>query len=124
MWDSQAKDPAYIIMPSFEENKFLQLLEQEHMIEPAYDVLDVGCGVGVYAMAIAKRVHSATGVDFSPKMIESGKQMLESEKIANVTLACMDWSAADIMRQGFKERFDLVFAHTTPQFAMQSPLKK
>jgi SAM-dependent methyltransferase len=124
MWDSQAKDPVYNIMPSFEENKFLQLLEQEHMIEPSYDVLDVGCGVGVYAMVLAKRVHSSTGVDFSPKMIEYGKLKLKSEKIANVTLSCMDWSTVDIVKQGFKERFDLVFAHTTPAICDASTFEK
>jgi SAM-dependent methyltransferase len=114
MWDSQAEDPIYNIMPTFEDNKFLQLLQQEQMINPTFDVLDVGCGVGVYAMTIAKRAHSAMGVDFSQKMISRGKAKLEQDKISNVTLSCMDWSTVDIEKQGFKERFDLVFAHTTP----------
>jgi SAM-dependent methyltransferase len=124
MWNSQAKDPIYNVMPTFQDNKFIQLLEQEHMLDPAYDVLDVGCGVGVYAMALAKRVHSATGVDFSPEMINRGKEKLETEKIANVTLSCMDWNTADIVQAGFKERFDLVFAHTTPAICDVSTFEK
>jgi SAM-dependent methyltransferase len=114
MWDSQAKDPIYNMLPTFEDTKFLQLLEHEHMLEPTFDVLDVGCGVGVYAMALAKRVHSATGVDFSPEMINRGKEKLKTEKKTNVTLSCMDWNTVDLVQTGFKERFDLVFAHTTP----------
>jgi SAM-dependent methyltransferase len=114
MWDSQAEDPIYNITPTFQDNKFLQLLDQEHMIDPTCDVLDIGCGVGVYAMAMASRVHSATGIDFSPKMIQKGKEKLEKEKISNITLSCIDWSKTDLTQLGFKGRFDLVFAHTTP----------
>lgn len=114
MWDSQADDPIYNIMPTFQDNKFLQLLEQEHMLEPTYDILDVGCGVGVYAMAIAKKVKSATGVDFSPKMIQKGQEKMGEMKLTNVTLSCIDWNTVDLTAQGFKGRFDLVFAHTTP----------
>jgi SAM-dependent methyltransferase len=124
MWDSQAEDPIYNILPTFEENKFLQLLQNEHMIKSNFDVLDVGCGVGVYAMAIAKQVHSAVGVDFSQKMIERGKEKLASEKISNVTLSCMDWSKVDLAEKGFKERFDLVFAHTTPAICNVSTIEK
>ncbi len=124
MWDSQAKDPTYNLMPTFKDNKFLQLLEQEHMIDSTYDVLDIGCGVGVYAMVLAKQVHSVTGIDFSPKMIEQGKQKLKNEKIINVTLSCMDWSTIDIEKQGFKEHFDLVFAHTTPAIYDASTFEK
>ncbi len=124
MWDSQAEDPIYNIMPTFQDNKFLQLLEQEHMIDPNYTVLDVGCGVGVYAMAIAQKVHSATGIDFSQKMIDRGKAKLETEKISNVTLACMDWSTVNLAENGFQERFDLVFAHTTPAICDASAFEK
>jgi SAM-dependent methyltransferase len=124
MWDSQAKDPIYNIIPTFQDNKFLQLLDQEHMIDPTYDVLDVGCGVGVYTMALANRVHSATGVDFSPSMINQGKEKLETEKINNVTLSCLDWNTVDIVQQGFKNRFDLVFAHTTPAICDVSTFEK
>jgi SAM-dependent methyltransferase len=124
MWDSQANEPIYNIIPTFEDNKFLQLLDQQHMLNPTYDVLDVGCGVGVYAMAIAKRVHWATGVDLSQKMIDQGKAKLEKEKICNVTLSCMDWTTVDLAEKGFKERFDLVFAHTTPAICDYSTFKK
>ncbi|MCW4025719.1 MAG: class I SAM-dependent methyltransferase [Candidatus Bathyarchaeota archaeon] len=124
MWNSQAKDPVYNIMPTFKDTKFLQLLQQENMINPAYDVLDVGCGVGVYAMALAQKLHSATGIDFSPEMIAHGKERLETEKIANVNLACMDWSTVDLEQQGFKERFDLVFAHTSPAICDAATFEK
>jgi SAM-dependent methyltransferase len=124
LWDSQSEDPIYNLMPTFQDNKFLQLLEQEHMLAETYDVLDIGCGVGVYPMALAKRVHSVTGIDLSPKMIQHGKEKIEKDKITNVTLSCMDWSAVDLVQQGFKERFDLAFAHTTPAICDVATFKK
>jgi SAM-dependent methyltransferase len=114
MWDSQADDPTYNIMPTFQDNKFLQLLDKEGMLNPTYDVLDVGCGVGVYAMALAKKVHSATGIDFSPKMLQKGQAKIKELYLTNVSFSCMDWNTVDLEQQGFKERFDLVFGHTTP----------
>jgi SAM-dependent methyltransferase len=114
LWDSQAQDPIYNITPTLQTNKFLQLLQQENMLQPTYQTLDIGCGVGVYSIAIANQVHHATGIDLSPKMIERGKEKLQTEKIPNVTLTAMDWSNADLAQLGFEEKFDLVFAHTTP----------
>jgi SAM-dependent methyltransferase len=124
LWDSQAQDPIYNLMPTFQDNKFLQLLDQEHMLAQNYDVLDVGCGVGVYSMAVAQKVHSVTGVDLSPKMIQQGKEKLEKEKIPNVALSVLDWNVVDLEQQGFKERFDLVFAHTTPAICNAATFKK
>ncbi|MCW4019094.1 MAG: class I SAM-dependent methyltransferase [Candidatus Bathyarchaeota archaeon] len=70
LWASHAEDPVYNLMPTFQDNKFLQLLEQEHMIDETYGVLDIGYGIGVYSMALVKRMQSVTGIDISPKITE------------------------------------------------------
>ncbi|MCW4019093.1 MAG: hypothetical protein NWF00_10525 [Candidatus Bathyarchaeota archaeon] len=36
----------------------------------------------------------------------------------------MDWNAVDLVQQGFKERFDLVFAHTTPAICDAATFQK
>lgn len=114
LWDSQSDDPTYHYMPTFGDNEFLKLLETEHMLDKSYDVLDVGCGVGAYSIALAERVHTVTGLDISPKMLEHGKRILDASKIGNVTLELTDWNTLDIEQQGMLSRFDLVFAHNTP----------
>jgi len=124
LWDSQADDPTYHRIPTFEDNAFLQLLEREHMLDASYDVLDVGCGVGVYALALSKRVHSAVGIDLSPKMLEHGRTLLEREDRKNVTLTLTDWNLVDLGEQGLRERFDLVFTHTSPAVSDAASLEK
>jgi SAM-dependent methyltransferase len=124
LWDSQAEDPTYHQMPTFQDNKFLQLLEQERMIDSTSDVLDIGCGAGVYSLALAQRVQSVTGVDFSPKMIQKAQEKLTDHQKTNVVFTCKDWNAVDLAQEGFKERFDLVFAHTSPAISDASTFEK
>lgn len=110
LWDSQAGDPTYHHL----YDGFLDLMEQEHMLDKSFDVLDVGCGVGIYSIALAEKAHTVTGVDISPKMLAHGNQIIAESKIGNVSLKLMDWNTVDLAQNGMNERFDLVFAHNTP----------
>lgn len=110
LWDSQSGDPTYHHI----YDEFLKLLEREHMLDKSYDVLDIGCGVGVYSITLADRVNTATGLDISPKMIGHGLKILEYSGISNVRLETADWNTVDLEKQGMKERYNLVFAHNSP----------
>lgn len=47
-------------------------------------VLDIGCGPGQYALALAQRgAAHVTGIDFSERMIELAKQKAESHRLAD-----------------------------------------
>lgn len=114
LWSSQADDIVYTTIPTFESSGFLRLLDEEHMLDKTYDVLDIGCGTGVYSAAISGRINSAVGYDISDGMLGNGRKILEREKISNVTLKQADWRDIDLEAMGLVNRFDLVLAHTTP----------
>ncbi len=114
LWDSQADDTVYLTVPTFEGSGFLRLLEEEHMLDKSYDVLDIGCGTGIYSAAISSKINSAVGYDIAVKMLCNGRDILEQKKIKNVTLKQGNWQDMDIEALGLKNRFDLVLAHTTP----------
>ncbi len=49
-------------------------------------VIDLGCGVGHTAIAVAGRVAHVTGIDVTAEMLNEGQAQLARRKIANVTL--------------------------------------
>ena len=113
-WDSMSERFGDRPIPSFADNKFLQLLEREKMLSADAEVLDVGCGTGGHALAIAARAKSVVGVDLSPRMIEAANRRAGELQRDNVRFVVGDWHEFDVENEGFKEKFDLVFAHMTP----------
>lgn len=118
MWNSMAESFGDFIVPNFKDNTFLKLIERNNMLNREGLVLDVGCGTGQYALAIAERCQHVTGVDLSPEMINIAKQKALDYKIQNTDFYCRDWHDLDIEKSGYLHKFDLVFAHMTP--AIQS----
>ena len=49
-------------------------------------VIDLGCGVGHTAMAIAPHVAQVTGIDVTEEMLAEGRAQLQRRKLTNVTL--------------------------------------
>ncbi len=47
----------------------------------AHSVLDVACGTGTYALALAEKGFAAWGTDLSPEMIRQAKQKAERQKL-------------------------------------------
>jgi SAM-dependent methyltransferase len=118
LWNSMAQEFGEHTLPTFEDNSFLKLLQKKDMLGKDALVLDVGCGTGKYAIAIADRCKAVTGIDFSPNMIELAKQKAAEHQTGNVDFFCGDWHNFNLRQSGFEKKFDLVFAHMTP--AVQS----
>lgn len=65
-------------------------------------MLDLACGEGTFAVAMAKKGVQVTGVDLSPRLLEFARKHAEKENVA-VEFLCQDMCSLN-----FKERFDLV----------------
>ena len=65
-------------------------------------ILDVACGEGTFAVAMAEKGFDVTGIDLSPQMLEFARQRAQKSK-AEVTFIL-----GDMRTLGFKDRFDLV----------------
>jgi ubiquinone/menaquinone biosynthesis C-methylase UbiE len=81
-------------------------------IDGAATVLDVGCGTGVVARAIARRPGfrgRITGIDVSPRLIDAARRFAGQEGLAAVT----DFRAGDSQSLQLPDgAFDAVIAHT------------
>ncbi len=114
MWNSMAGSFGAFELPGFQDDSFLKLLDGYGMLDPAGRVLDVGCGAGKYALAIADRCQRVVAIDLAPQMIETAVRRGTELGVANVEFHCEDWHALDLDRAGYRNQFDLVVAHMTP----------
>lgn len=121
-WDSVSKEYADKGLPSFETDGFLTLMDQTIALTADLSSLDVGCGAGIYSLALASRLKHVTGVDFSPEMIKLAKRLAQKYQLHNTTFQQFNWLEEDA--SAYKHQFDLVYAHNTPALADYDTLKK
>ena len=111
-WDSVAGDYVREAKNNFETDPFLRFVSEKVRLDRNMSVLDVGCGAGAYAAALAERVGRVDGVDFSPEMVRLGREYAERNGLNNLHFLERNWHTCD--GSEFKGKYDLVFAHTTP----------
>jgi len=82
----------------------LQALVEAAAPTPTDQVLDLGCGAGHTALAIAPRVAHVTAVDVTPDMLATAARLAEQRRVSNVT-----FQRADATELPFGDaEFDLV----------------
>ena len=117
LWNREARNHARRPLPTAASSGFLQQLAQWQLPEEQASVLDIGCGAGGYALALAGRVRSVTGCDISPAMIQAARERAAALSCRNATFVCEDWATADVDAPPFRQGFDLVMARKTPAIA-------
>lgn len=106
--DASAEDYKEFAVPSWDDDPFLELLADEAPVEGA-TVLDIGCGAGTYARALAERAAQVTGIDLSGKMVEYARENSAAAGCSNVT-----FEQGDFRTMVVGGPFDMVIAHLTP----------
>lgn len=114
IWNRAAADYRAKPLPGLAESDFLRRMGERIPLHSEVRTLDVGCGSGVYSLALAKAGVQAVGVDISDGMIDGARARAEEMGLGGTSFSCMDWSEADVDSLGFRGQFDVVFAHMTP----------
>ena len=60
-------------------------LAEWELLQPAFNVLDIGCGIGRIEWALGSRVKAITAIDVSPRMIAEARRRCRD--LSNVTFA-------------------------------------
>jgi ubiquinone/menaquinone biosynthesis C-methylase UbiE len=82
-----------------------ELILAASQVGPADSALDVACGPGMIASAIAQQAHHVTGIDLTPAMIERAKALQQSLGLTNLT-----WRIGNVLPLPFPDAsFSLVF---------------
>jgi SAM-dependent methyltransferase len=76
--------------------------------------VDVACGPGVIARAMAGKVGSVSGVDLTPAMIEEARRRAGEEGIDNVSFALGDATALDLADVSFDGAITRLSLHHIP----------
>lgn len=93
-------DPAILAAATAE---IVEWLEMSDLLAPDADVLDLGCGIGRVAGALASRCRSVFGLDVSPGMIAEARRRhadqphLRFEVTAGQNLAFLDTDSFDLI---------------------------
>ena len=74
------------------------ILSHTHKTE--LDILDLGCGPGLYAEILARKGHRVTGVDFSENSINYARQAA-GEKNLDITYLCKDYTKLNLPEDHF-----------------------
>ena len=78
------------------------------------DILDIGCGTGIYTLPLALQCNSITGIDASKGMIERMREVAKLHNIENLKDVTGSWNEADIAREGFTKAFDVALVAMSP----------
>lgn len=78
-------------IPAHSSEETNRLIIEMAKIEPDATVLDVACGPGLVATAVAQVAKHVTGIDITPAMIEQAQQRQKEKRLTNMT-----WQVGDV----------------------------
>ncbi|MCG8616179.1 MAG: class I SAM-dependent methyltransferase [Desulfobacterales bacterium] len=106
------------------QDKVLSLLKGKGLLFEGMRVLDIGCGTGMLAIALAEQGAQVTAIDFSTGMLDRVRADLPTSLEDRVTLLQEDWHEVDIRERGWENAFDLVVAFMSPGVATPEAFDK
>jgi len=103
---------------------FVDISRNNGVIFEGAKVLDIGCGTGRLAFALAKEGADVTAIDFSDGMLDTMKNKTPEKLESRIHPIKADWEAVDLSECGWEKAFDLVVAHMTPAVRRPSSFLK
>lgn len=96
---------------------FLAFINEHNLLPvPANEsirTLDIGCGVGDYALGLSQEGYHAYGIDLATGMVQGAKQIADKEQ-TSLTLFIGPWSEELRQSQNWDHAFDLVYSIFCP----------
>ena len=94
-------------------NDLMNDLIRKGAAETGSRVMDIGCGVGKYALRFAKRGCDVHLLDLSDEMLRYARENMRPFPVKWTAEEC-DWEQTDVWARGWEKSVDLAFAAMTP----------
>lgn len=124
-WDKKAKSYSEYKSKRDEKiNPVLELLKEKGILKKSSKVLDIGCGPGTHAIAMARECQEVVALDISQEMLQYLDKNIKREGLNNIKYYKLNWEKVDLSEYKWEKKFDLVFANMTPGIYNYSTFKK
>jgi len=97
-----------------ERRAVIQRLMAQNALRPGAAVLDIGAGPGSWTCMLAETVGHVTALEPADGMADIMKNRIATDNIDNITIDRRTWQSVDLDADGWRGKFDLVFASMTP----------
>lgn len=124
LWDSMANNFAEMEIPTDKDNFTLKIIAGQEMCRTGSKVLDVGCGAGRYAIALAGKGAEVWATDFSVEMIEAARKCSAAHGQETIIFSQDDWANLDLKAKEWENKFDLVLCSMTPAIRDEQTIRK
>ena len=112
-WDSRAASYPRPFEPSIirKTRKRLKELRDAGIVFRNKDFLDIGCGSGIYSLALHRQCRTVTGIDSSAAMLDNFRTETAAHHILNAS--CIEASWGSMKESEIYKKFDIVLASMT-----------
>ena len=105
-------------------NMVIDMVKGKGVVIADKRILDIGCGMGIYALPLAKEAGSIVGLDFSEVMLTKLTDEAVKYKIGNVDTVKTSWKDFNVDAMEFRKSFDIVWASMTMAVKDEDDIKK
>ena len=123
-WNCRARNYSLPFDPTtlLKTRRILRLLSGMGAAFNGRDILDIGCGTGVYALTLARKAGKVLGLDSSPAMLKVFRAQARARKLKNARCRKAAW--ADIPAAEIRKDFDIALASMTMAIKGKADLLK
>jgi len=123
-WDFKSKKyPRPFDEKIFKETKnVISIIESMGVNFSDKDIIDIGCGTGIYGLVLAEKAKSVLCLDFSTEMIDVAKSEIKNKNIKNAYCVISDFS--DFNERDYEKKFDIAIASMTPAIKTEKDILK
>lgn len=124
-WDEAAQNyqQLYLDGTNSYNKKLLKFIQDDIGLSPGAKILDIGCGVGKYAVELAKLGFDVTVTDISSRMLEYARSNANSAGVSIIS-ACADWESVSLSEPWLRSGFDLTVSTMSPAIHDEKTLLK